>query len=156
MPSRGFAGPAMSGKMFSVEEASRLLPTVEPLLREMHDVLGQMREAEAHVSVLVQQHQEEHLDAPTNPDRERYWALVAHARACEERVQNLLDEVRFLGAEVKDLDMGLVDFRHERDGEIVYLCWRLGEPAIGHWHGLKEGFAGRRPIDELRQPSRQG
>lgn len=143
-----------AGKLFGVEEANKLLPVLKPLLTEMRAAIGEMREAEAQVSVLVQQHKEEHLDKASNPDRARYWALVKKTRTCEERVQDLLDEVRFLGAEVKDIDLGLIDLRHERGGEVVYLCWRLGEERIAYWHDLKTGFAGRRPIEEL-QPETQ-
>jgi hypothetical protein len=55
-------------------------------------------------------------------------------------------EIQALGAVVKDLELGLVDFPSLRDGEDVYLCWRVGEDAIGFWHPVDEGFAGRRPL----------
>ena len=58
----------------------------------------------------------------------------------------LVEEIEALGAEVKDLELGLVDFPAEREGETVLLCWRVGEDEIGYWHGLDEGFAGRRPL----------
>jgi hypothetical protein len=58
----------------------------------------------------------------------------------------LVEEIEALGAEVKDLELGLVDFPAEREGETVLLCWRVGEEEIGYWHGLEEGFAGRRPL----------
>ena len=49
---------------------------------------------------------------------------------------------------VKDPEIGLVDFYHWRNGELVFLCWRYDEPELTHWHGLHEGFAGRKPIDD--------
>jgi hypothetical protein len=49
--------------------------------------------------------------------------------------------------QVKDLDIGLLDFPCKVEGEILLLCWKLGEPAIAHWHGTGEGFAARKPID---------
>ena len=55
-----------------------------------------------------------------------------------------LEEV---GVTVKDLDLGLLDFPAERDGEEVELCWRVGEDAVEHWHGIGEGYRGRKPID---------
>jgi len=51
------------------------------------------------------------------------------------------------GAIVKDPDTGLVDFPAVREGEEILLCWQLGEEQVAHWHGLEEGFAGRRPLD---------
>ena len=54
------------------------------------------------------------------------------------------------GTVVKDLETGLVDFPSLRGGEEVYLCWKLGEARIGYWHGIEEGFAGRKPLDDSR------
>jgi hypothetical protein len=51
-----------------------------------------------------------------------------------------------LGVVVKDLDAGLVDFPAERDGRAVFLCWQLGEDEVAFWHGVEEGFAGRKPL----------
>jgi hypothetical protein len=56
-------------------------------------------------------------------------------------------ELEELGVVVKDLDLGLLDFPALRDGEEVELCWRVGEDAVEHWHGLGEGYQGRKPID---------
>jgi len=60
----------------------------------------------------------------------------------------LVEELGELGVQVKDLDTGLVDFpaQHPGTGEAVLLCWQLGEAEVGHWHGLEEGFAGRKAL----------
>jgi hypothetical protein len=70
---------------------------------------------------------------------------VAQAAAA---LASLVDDIQELGVQVKDLDRGLVDFpaRHPETGEEVLLCWELGEPDVGHWHDLEEGFAGRKPL----------
>jgi hypothetical protein len=65
------------------------------------------------------------------------------ARELSDCVAELGDE----GIEVKDLDLGLIDFPGVREGEEVWLCWRVGEDAVEWWHGLEEGYAGRKPID---------
>lgn len=57
-----------------------------------------------------------------------------------------MDEIQALGVLVKDLDTGLVDFPALRGGEEVLLCWQLGEDEIRYWHGLEEGFAGRKEL----------
>jgi hypothetical protein len=62
------------------------------------------------------------------------------------RIQARLDEIAGLGGVIKDAGTGLVDFPHLRDGEVVNLCWKHGETAIEYWHGLDEGFAGRKPL----------
>ena len=62
------------------------------------------------------------------------------------RLARLVDEINGHGAEVKDLDSGLIDFPALRHGETVLLCWRLGEAEIAWWHRVEDGFAGRRPL----------
>lgn len=57
-----------------------------------------------------------------------------------------LGELDALGVLVKDPDAGLLDFPSERDGELVLLCWQLGEPEVAYWHSAEEGFAGRKQI----------
>jgi hypothetical protein len=66
-----------------------------------------------------------------------------------DRFTALVGELEALGVELKDPLTGLLDFRARRQGQEVYLCWRLGEDAVGHWHTLDGGFAGRRPIREF-------
>jgi hypothetical protein len=65
-----------------------------------------------------------------------------------QQIKDCLAEIEATGAQVKDMDSGLLDFPCLVDGEIILLCWKLGEEKITHWHGLEEGFAGRKPIDE--------
>ena len=64
-----------------------------------------------------------------------------------QRVKDAIDEIDAMGVQVKDLDMGLLDFPCEVNGQVVLLCWKLGEKAITYWHGVSEGFAGRKPVD---------
>ena len=58
----------------------------------------------------------------------------------------VVDEIQRHGVQIKDLDLGLLDFPWQRGPEIVLLCWRLGEDEIGYWHGVDEGYAGRKPL----------
>ena len=66
----------------------------------------------------------------------------------EQRTKDALAEIDSTGVQVKDLDIGLLDFPCEVDGQTILLCWKMGETTITHWHGTSEGFAGRKPIDE--------
>ena len=68
--------------------------------------------------------------------------LQETVRSIEERIQ----PVRQRGMVVKSIEHGLVDFPFVREGEVVYLCWRVGETEIGFWHGLASGFADRQPL----------
>ena len=65
-----------------------------------------------------------------------------------QRVKDAVAEIDATGVQVKDLDIGLLDFPCRVEGEVILLCWKLGETDIAHWHGMDEGFAGRKPIDE--------
>jgi len=77
---------------------------------------------------------------------------VSHRRAERDKAlqeaKDALAEIDSIGVQVKDLDLGLLDFPCAVGDEIVLLCWKYGEEKIGFWHGLEEGFRGRKPIDE--------
>lgn len=75
-----------------------------------------------------------------NAAQSEFTGLAEAALACVERLHEL-------GVTLKDLDLGLLDFPAVRDGEQVLLCWHVGEESVSTWHGLEEGFAGRKPID---------
>ena len=72
-------------------------------------------------------------------------ALREQAR---EKIAEAIRQIHETGCVVKDLDEGLVDFPSMREGREVYLCWKLGEEHIGYWHGIDEGFAGRKPLED--------
>ena len=80
--------------------------------------------------------------------------VLADAEQAEQRerveVARCVNAIHGRGAIVKDVDEGLVDFPALRQGEEILLCWRLGEDEVAHWHGLEEGFAGRRPDPDFR------
>jgi hypothetical protein len=72
--------------------------------------------------------------------------LATSIQAEADAVAECADRINAAGAQIKSLEEGLLDFPSERDGEIVLLCWKLGEDEIEYWHGLDEGFAGRKPL----------
>jgi hypothetical protein len=69
----------------------------------------------------------------------------------ETRLSALVSELTDIGCELKDANIGLIDFIGRHDGRDIYLCWRLGEDNIQFWHELHAGFAGRQPIATLRE-----
>jgi hypothetical protein len=81
--------------------------------------------------------------------RDEFDCLEAEQSAGGERMQELVQELHELGIELKDFFMGLVDFPCWRDGREVYLCWKLGEPEVAHWHETDAGFAGRQPLEAI-------
>jgi hypothetical protein len=127
---------------FTVDEANEVLQLVRPLAEELVGVYKRAKRTEQRVAPL-------RTAVAGNGSvgmRERLQDLERVAAAAGSRMRALVEEIEALGAEVKDLEVGLVDFPAEREGETVLLCWRVGEEEIGYWHGLEEGFAGRRPL----------
>ncbi len=86
------------------------------------------------------------VDASDHPDHEHTLRLVAEERNLARRLDEAVGALHGEGIEVKDLATGLVDFYALLEGEVVYLCWRRGEPSVRFWHTLTGGFQGRRPI----------
>jgi len=76
--------------------------------------------------------------------------MQAQLDACMTKLEDFVDELSEIGCELKDYQMGLIDFVGRHDGRDVYLCWKLGEEKITHWHDLETGFAGRKPVSTLR------
>ena len=74
------------------------------------------------------------------------------ARALVEELDGIVEEIEASGAHLKDVQLGLVDFPAEREGEIVYLCWQFGEPEVAFWHRVEDGFAGRQPLPGPARP----
>jgi hypothetical protein len=74
------------------------------------------------------------------------------ARVLVEELDAVVQEIEASGAHLKDVQLGLVDFPAEKDGEVVYLCWQFGEPEVGFWHRMDDGFAGRKPLPGTARP----
>ena len=132
-------------KTFTFDEAQSLLPVLEALLKRARE--GKLA-AEELESDLAELGRRIFLSGGMKVDITR----VAQQRAALEghlqRVQESLAEIDTIGVQVKDLEAGLLDFPFRLDDQVVLLCWRLGEPAIEHWHTMESGFGGRQPLDE--------
>jgi hypothetical protein len=135
----------MSDRTFTLEEAQTLLPVLESLLRAAIGGKKLMEETEAEMQALQQRI---FLNGGMRVDV----VAVAHRKAerakAEQRAKDALSEIDSIGVQVKDLDIGLLDFPCAVEGRVVLLCWKMGEESITHWHGTDEGFAGRKRIDE--------
>ncbi|HEX6820013.1 MAG TPA: DUF2203 domain-containing protein [Ktedonobacterales bacterium] len=132
----------MPPKYFTRTEAEALLPTVAPLLRDIREWRAELlhlgeRLAELRAKAMGNGH--------SRPDDDDPRAL---AKQLEQRISDALATINALGIEVKDLEMGLIDFPSLREDRVIYLCWRLGEDRIAWWHELAAGFAGRTPLEE--------
>jgi hypothetical protein len=129
-------------RYFTVEEANELLETVRPLAEEMvahRRALAEAVERQERIAGKVR------TNGGGIPP-ERVVEIAEEVTAQAEAVGRCVERIHELGVLVKDLDSGLVDFPALRDGEEVLLCWRVGEDEIRYWHGLEEGFAGRKEL----------
>jgi hypothetical protein len=135
----------MSDRTFTLDEAQSLLPVLESLLRTAIAGKKLMEEVEAEMQAL--QHRI-FLNGGTFVDVVPVARRKAERVKAEQRAKDALAEIDSIGVQVKDIDIGLLDFPCEVEGRTILLCWKLGEKSITHWHGTDEGFAGRKPIDE--------
>jgi hypothetical protein len=135
----------MADRTFTLDEAQSLLPVLESLLRTAINAKKVVDEADAEQQAL--QHRV-FLNGGMFLDIVPLARRKAERTKAEQRVKDALAEIDSIGVQVKDLNIGLLDFPCEVEGQIILLCWKLGEKAITHWHGLQEGFAGRKPIDQ--------
>jgi hypothetical protein len=125
-------------RVFTLSEARGLMPRLRKLLTRV------LKEREALLDMRVEiDLAREKADAggggsPMGP------AYLTHLIAFSEAIQ----EIEYMGVHVKDLRTGLVDFPYDRDGRIVYLCWRPDEDEISWWHETDAGFAGRQPLTD--------
>jgi hypothetical protein len=135
----------MSDRTFTLDEAQSLLPVLESLLRTAINGKKLIEEVEAEMQAL--QHRI-FLNGGTHVDIVPVARRKAERAKAEQRAKDAIAEIDSIGVQVKDLDIGLLDFPCEVDGHVVLLCWKMGESSITHWHGTDEGFAGRKRIDE--------
>ena len=133
----------MAERYFSPREVEALIPELSEI---MADVKAAQAEAAAAREVL---HGEQERIAMTGGgviDRAVWGPASEAVERAGRRLQARLDDIARLGGVMKDFELGLVDFPHLRDGEVVNLCWKHGETQIAYWHGLDEGFARRKPL----------
>lgn len=130
----------MTPPPFTADQATKTLPLVSSIVRDIVRLYAKWRERVAELELAAATARADDPD-PRLPELERdTQALAAEIESC-------IREIQALGAEYKTpLDAGLVDFPADLDGRPVYLCWRMGETAVEHWHEIDGGFAGRQPL----------
>ncbi len=131
-------------RYFTLTEARAALPAVGRLIRDAVQAKRQYQEAEALIQELAQRILMAggmHVDSTVTEG----WKAQLDSSA--QTLKSAMERIEEMGVLVKDLDTGLVDFPTLFRGEEVYLCWRMDEADIDHWHGVNEGFGGRKTID---------
>ena len=135
----------MATRTFTLQDAQRLLPTLESLLRSAINSKKLIEEVDGELQSLSQRI---FLNGGTLVNVVTVARRKAERERAVQRAKDAVAEIHATGVQVKDIDIGLLDFPCRVEGEIVLLCWKLGEPKITHWHSPEEGFAGRKPIDD--------
>jgi hypothetical protein len=132
-------------KRFTLAEAESLIPSVDRLLRQAVE----LKSGYANAARKMDSFQERiALMGGVIVDRGKVQEARDRRDDAAASLRSLIEQVQELGCVIKDLDIGLVDFPTTFRGREVYLCWKLGEPSIAYWHGVDEGFAGRKAIDQ--------
>ena len=125
-------------RSYTIDEANALVPQVRAVLLQL--AVEQRR--------LDASHAEMHRQLDANGDPGSAAAAVrqeAEVSEIREGMRTLLLHLGEMGIELRDVEMGLVDFPGQRDGAPIWLCWRLADPRVAFWHGTDEGYASRKP-----------
>jgi hypothetical protein len=129
-------------RVFTVDEANATLPLVRAITSDLVDLSREV----------VERHQRvEHLKAGRDitsgdPYDDELAQIEEELEKDRRRLHEYVEELRQLGVEPKSGVDGLIDFPSMREGRLIYLCWKLGEPGVGFWHELDAGYAGRQPL----------
>lgn len=134
----------MMERTFTLSEAQAMLPVLQQLLKTAVRAQQRIHEIEAESNGLISRIL---LQGGIQVDPIAVAALKAERERESHKLQDAVGEISVTGVQVKDLDMGLLDFPCLLNGRMVLLCWKLGETAIAHWHGTQEGYANRKPLD---------
>ena len=129
-------------RLFTVEQANAALPLVRAIVKDLAELSREVVERRERISFLSAG-REKHAGDPYQDDLAQ---IEEDLEKDLQRLQGFVEELRDLGVEPKSGTEGLVDFPSMMDGRVVYLCWRLGEPEVLHWHDVDAGFRGRQPL----------
>ncbi len=132
-------------KLFTLDEAQALVPVLDSLLKrglEGKAAAGKINEELQRLSQRIFVSGGMHVDVG-KVGRQRT-EMEAHI----QRAKDAVEEIDAIGVQIKDLDIGLLDFPCKVEDEVVLLCWKMGEAKITHWHTVDAGFQGRQPLDD--------
>jgi hypothetical protein len=132
-------------KLFSLDEAQALVPVLESLLNRAIEGKQAAEQINEEMQRLTQRI---FLTGGMHVDVGKVGRRKAEMEAHVQRARDAVQEIDAIGVQVKDLDIGLLDFPCKVDEQVVLLCWKMGEPRITHWHTVEAGFQGRKPLDD--------
>ncbi len=132
-------------RFFTLHQAQRLIPDVDAAIRDAVFLKSECQQA---ASELQNARQQIVMAGGTLIHRDRLIAQKSRGETSAAKLNEAIEKIHSFGCQVKDLDLGLIDFPSLYRGEEVCLCWKLGETGIEYWHGVSEGFQGRKKIDQ--------
>lgn len=135
----------MSDRTFTLDEAQTLLSILESLLKQAINGKKLIEEVDAELQETAHR---VFLNGGTLVNVVHLARRKAEREKAIQRIKDAVAEIDATGVQVKDIDIGLLDFPCQVEGEVILLCWKLGEEKITHWHNTSEGFASRKPIDD--------
>ena len=133
----------MPPRYFTVDQANRLLPEITPLLealRESQRTLAAYQTTQEELKVKARSNGHNHS--------EEIAEMARSIQIATKQASDLVSQITAMGIQVKDIEMGLVDFPTIHDGRRVLLCWKLGETAVDYWHEVNTGYGSRQPIQD--------
>lgn len=135
-----------SPRTFTVSEANALLPQIIPLVEQLQGIQRSIAKTNQQLDEAIEKLSQGN-GYPLKSLKEQIKELTTHQLQLVEAFQSVIAQVEEFGCQMKDLSVGLVDFYGLRNGEVVCLCWKLGEDRIRFWHTLEAGYAGRQPLE---------
>lgn len=126
-------------RLFTVDEANALLPRVRPLVEQILESIRRLKNA----SETTIRREQLDPDSPQLMNRLREDSEIAKLIG---QVTGWVEEINAYGCMCKGVEHGLIDFPCMLGTEVVFLCWQIGEPSVGFWHRVEDGFAGRKPL----------
>lgn len=121
---------------FTQHEANALLDELRPLVQQMRTAHATLQASQARLHDLMEKAV---LGGGSR--------MPPELMRAGSRLEKAVLAIQRRGVVIKDVSVGLLDFPSERDGRPVFLCWKPGEPAVGHWHDVEDGYAGRQPLE---------
>jgi hypothetical protein len=132
-------------RYYAIDEANAALPEMERILTALRDQREELIALRDRVVAASPPDDE----TPTPGTAEKIRLLRLGMQGLIDQMQAGVARLVEMDITLRDIAGGLIDFPALVTGRPIWLCWRLGEPAVEHWHPLDEGFDSRRPLGEL-------
>ena len=130
-------------RTYTVDEANRELPRVRPIVVQIAELSALRPDLEEQLRMAEYSAMR---PGANGDDRERHQQAQDAVNGAEEELLKAVLNLNTMGIQLKGPLEGLIDFPSYRDGELIELCWKLGEDRVEHWHRIGEGFAGRKKL----------